>query len=267
MSGHTVSTMDNKDRPHFEQLLKLLDALDGWLARIDPNAADDHVEPGSALAGDDSRTDPYQTSQAVWHALSHAVDPLNCLRAVLRDAQAIHMYAPYALVRATVENACAAVWLLHPANRKDRILRRLRFAAADIINGEEAKKLIGTSGPRSLHDRLGQVRKIAERAGVDPESAATKVGYGRIVSAASEAISPSSTAVPFVWRACSGITHGDFWTTISMAERVELPGALPDVGRFRITANVQNLMYSTFFAVEMTAHGWRLFDERRRAPY
>lgn len=89
------------------------------------------------------------------------------------------------------------------------------------------------------------------------------IGYGRIVSAASEAIAPGSTAVPFVWRTCNGVTHGDFWTTISIAEREELPG----VGRFRITANVQNLMYTTFFAVEMTAHGWRLYDERRRMPY
>src|SRR4051812_2912986 len=110
-------------------MLRLLGAVDGWLARIDPDA--DHHRPasGSPLSADDERTHPFQTSHAAWHALSHAADPLHCLRAVLRDAAAIHMYAPYALVRAALENASAAVWMLHPRGRIERVTRRLRYCA------------------------------------------------------------------------------------------------------------------------------------------
>ncbi|MFF0372600.1 hypothetical protein [Micromonospora sp. NPDC005087] len=73
-------------------------------------------------------------SHAAWHSLSHAVDHLNCLRTLLKDAHMMHMYAPYPIPRG-VENACAAVWLLAPDDRAERILRRLRLAALDIRGG------------------------------------------------------------------------------------------------------------------------------------
>ena len=66
------------------------------------------------MQGDDDRLNPYHISHASWSSLSHAVDHLHCLRAVLRDAAIVPMYAPYTLVRAAFENACAAVWLLQP---------------------------------------------------------------------------------------------------------------------------------------------------------
>ena len=77
------------------------------------------------------------------------MDHLSCLRALLRDAKVIHMYAPFSLVRAALENACAAVWMLQPPRRADRLARRLRFAVTDIHNGEQVKQVIGQPGPRS----------------------------------------------------------------------------------------------------------------------
>ena len=79
------------------------------------------------------------------------MDHLNCLHALLKDAQVIHMFAPYSLVRAALENASAAVWMLHPSGRATRICRRLRLAVTNIRNG--APDLTVTSGePRSLTD-------------------------------------------------------------------------------------------------------------------
>lgn len=76
------------------------------------------------------------------------------------------------------------VWLLHPASRTERITRRLRFAAVDIRNGEQAKTMVGTVGPRSEEERLNQVRELAERAGIDPAGAVRKAGYREIVDKA-----------------------------------------------------------------------------------
>src|SRR5882672_614915 len=53
------------------------------------------------------------------------------------------MYAPFSLVRAALENACAAVWMLQPPRRADRLARRLRFAVTDIRNGEQVNQVIG----------------------------------------------------------------------------------------------------------------------------
>jgi hypothetical protein len=109
--------VEERDRPHYLELLRLLDAVDNWLPRIDPVGERVNVHPRSPLHQEDERTHPYETSSGVWHALSHAVDQLACLRSLLRDAQMIHMYAPYSLVRPALENASAAVWILHPASR------------------------------------------------------------------------------------------------------------------------------------------------------
>lgn len=179
----------------------------------------------------------------------------------------IHMYAPYSLIRSALENACAAVWMLQPAPRAERVARRLRFAANDIRNGEDAKRLIDKVGPRSEQERLDQVRDIARRAGVDEGAVVRRVSYSEIVKAASSTLGGGAILIPLSWKLCSGMTHGDFWTTFGAAERAELPGAPPGLGTFKITANVKMLMYVTTFATDMTKLGWRLYDLRSRPPY
>ena len=263
----TVSCVDDKDGPHYEELLRLLGEVDGWLARIDPDHAGrpQQPAPGSPMRADDKLLHPYQLSHATWHSLSHAVDHLSCLLTLLKDAHVIHMYAPYSLVRSALENASAAVWMLRPASRTERVARRLRFAMNDIRNGEQAKRLAGTVGPRSERERVDQVRGIAKRAGVDVAEAVHRVGYWEIVKAAGTG--PGADVIPLIWKLCSGMTHGDFWTTWAAAERVELPGAPPGLGSFKITANVQTLMYVTTFTTQMTRLGWHMYDQRSRPPY
>ena len=185
---------------------------------------------------------------------------------MLRDVGVIHMFAPYSLVRSALENACAAVWMLQPKSRAERVARRLRFAAANIENSEKAKRLIGTVGPHSKQELISELRDIGRQAGIDEADAVRRVGYGEIVQAVSSTLG-LGPVIPVSWSLCSGIAHGDFWTTLSAAERVELPGAPPGLGSFKITANVQLLMYVTTFATQMTGHGWRLYDQRSRPPY
>ena len=262
-----MACVDDKDRPDYVELLRLLGLVDGWAARIDPDADRPQPPPGSALRGDDLRTHPYELSHAAWHSLSHAVDHFNCLQTLLRDAGLIHIFAPYSLVRSALENASAAVWMLHPASRTDRVARRLRLATSDIRNGEEAKRLTGKAGPRSEQERIDQVRGIAEGAGVDGAEAVCKTGYRAIVKAASSALGPGGDLAFLSWKLCSGFTHGDSWATWGAADRVELPGAPPGLGGFKIEANVKMLVYVTTFATQMTTLGWLLYDQRGRAPY
>lgn len=262
-----MSGVDDKDGPHYAELLRLLGDVDSWLSRIDPDAYPPRPSPGSPLRADDERTSPYQLSHAVWHSLSHAVDHLNCLRTLLRDARVIHMYAPYSLLRSALENASAAVWMLQPARRPERVARRLRFAVTDIHNSEEVKRLTGSVGPRSKHERMEQVRDIAKRAGVEAGVLRKKAGYAEIVEAAGDAFGPGADGILVSWRICSGMTHGDLWPTFGVGQKVEVPGAPPGIGAFKVTANIQSLMCVTTFATHLTNLGWRLYDQRSRAPY
>jgi hypothetical protein len=259
--------VEDEDGPYYAELLRTLAAVDGWLARLDPVAVRPQPPPGSPMRADDQRLDPYQISHASWHSLSHGVDHLNCLRTLLRETGVIHMYAPYSLVRSALENASAAVWMLQPPSRADRLTRRLQFAAADIRNGEQARQLAKQAGPRTEAERLDQVRQIAQQAGIDPAAAVRRVGFAKIVEAAGGAPGLGADVIVLVWRLCSGITHGDFWTTPGAAQMAELPGAPPGMGTFKVTANIKILMYVTTIATLMTNLGWQLYDQRRRAPY
>src|SRR5205823_6269469 len=96
----------------------------------------------------------------------HAVDHLHCLHALIADAQLLNMYAPYTLVRAALENASAAVWLLAPASRTERITRRLRLAALDLRSADKVATAMGTRTNPSLGDRLDELTVIARAAGV-----------------------------------------------------------------------------------------------------
>lgn len=134
------------------------------------------------------------------------------------------MYAAFSLVRAVLENACAAVWMLQPPQRAERLARRLRFAVTDIRNGEEVKEITGQPGPRPKQDRIEEVRAIAARAGIAEDSVSRGAGYKEIVQAAGGGTGPAADVTYLSWKLCSGMAHGDFWPTWSGLDRVELPG-------------------------------------------
>lgn len=246
----------------FAEMFRHLDKIDPWLKRMDPDGPHERPQERSELSRDNKETNPYQLSQAAWHSLAHAVDHLHCLRTLLRDAQRMHMYAPYSLARAALENASAAVWLLAPDDRAERILRRLRFAALDVRSGEAAKKLLGAAGPRTEAERLDDFRAIAKRRGLVESAAVKRVSYAEIVEVAGAGMRSGSKPFVFIWRMCSAIAHGDFWATMNVTKVEELPGAPPGIAHLKITANAKTLFFAVFFAVAMTEAGWSLLDQR-----
>ena len=259
----------DEERRAFAEIFRYLDRIEPWLQRIDPDGPRSVVRERSQMSRDDRETDPYQMSQAAWHALSHAVDHLHCMRTLLRDAKQMHMYAPYSIARAALENAAAAVWLLAPDDRKERILRRLRFAVLDIRAGEEARQLVSApAGPKTGAVRLEQVRALAVRATVDEKAVLReRVKYSEIVKKAGDTMPGGNLSFLITWKMCSGIAHGDLWTTLNVLNLEELPGGLPDIAHLKITANVKTLMFAVGFAVAMTTAGWRLYDERCQPRY
>jgi hypothetical protein len=255
----------DEERQLFAEMFRHLDKIDPWLKRMDPESPRERPQERSALSRDDKETHPHRMSHAAWHAVSHAVDHLNCLRVLLKDARMMHMFAPYSLARAALENACAAVWLLAPDDRTERILRCLRFTALDIRGGEAARRLLTEeAGPRSEQERLDELRAMAQRRGIDPKAAVQRLGYAEIVKAAGETSPAGSVPFQLAWRMCSAIAHGDLWATLNVASREELPGTSPGLVGLRITANVETLLFAVRLSVDMTDAGWRLYDERSR---
>jgi hypothetical protein len=257
--------MDEQDGKHLAEILSVLGQAGEWAARIARPVVPDPA-PRSSLCGDDRKAHPFEVSHASWHFLSHAVDHLACLRALIGKAGFVPMYAPFTIVRGALENACAAVWLLQPEKRDERLERRLRLASDDIRNGEQVKELTGRTGPRSEHERADQVRDIARRAGLDEKKAIARVSYHEIVKFVEEN-GPANGAVVAAWKLCSGYAHGDMWTTFAASRRIEVAStANPAIGAFKIEANLGLLSNVTHLAVSLTSLGWQLYDQRCQAP-
>jgi hypothetical protein len=175
----------------------------------------------------------------------------------------------YTLVRGALENAARAIWLLAPNVRPERILRRLRLQADNVINSDQAASAMGSSMPQSRADRLDRIREIAARAGVDADQAVRlRPKPGEIVKAAGHYMGGDDVAnhIETLWRACSGAAHGDVWAGLSLHDRdtVATNGNVATT-RFTVATHLFTTFVTETFAVIDVAHG--IFDYRNRPLY
>jgi hypothetical protein len=258
--------MDDEDGEHLAQILSVLRKTEAWAARISATSERLRAAPDSPLRGDDARTHPYDLSHAVWRHLSNSVDHLTCMHAVLGKASLVPMYAPFTLVRGALENACAAIWLLQPASRRERLIRRFRLAISDIHHEYQAGELMGQAEPHARQKPIAEVVAIAERADIGGASVRKTVSYTEIVAEVDKDFPGSTILVS--WKTCSGFAHGDWWTTKSASRRTQIPGPdLEGIGTYKIEANLSLLKNMTAIAVAQTRRGWDLHDRQSRSPH
>ena len=257
--------MDADDGKYLAETVRVLQQVDAWAARISDGSGFEPA-PRSALRGDDDKAHPYQLSNAAWLLLGSAADHLGGLKALIADAKVIPRSAAYTLVRAGLENACGAVWLLQPPKRADRLARRLLLAKEDIHQREQARELIGQPGPRTEEECLQEIRDIAKRASLDDAALKGKSTYTAIVQTVDQ--SEPDIEIQMMWKVCSAFSHGDMWATLGWSQRTQMPNpAQPGIAAFRVEADLGLLALATATAVSVTQLGWRLYDERCRSPY
>jgi hypothetical protein len=196
---------------------------------------------------------------------------MDAFRTLIQQAHVVHPRATFTLLRAALENAATAVWLLGPANRNERVLRRLRLAWADYRDRDYADQLFGSVSDPTVADRKSELQGIARTRGLTVEQvaqvAATPVTFSSIVRTAtqeSQFLRLDERTAMFCWMAASGVAHARHWAVMSPAlERVDVPGAPAGSQGFRLSASDKMLTTAAGAAAVMTAKGWRLLDERR----
>lgn len=270
-----MTTGAQEEQRDLRLLKKSLTNVEGWLTRgARPDWA--AVAPGSPLAGDDKKADPFQVSHAVASAIHVAVEHADALRRLIEGCETCSpgqmtfgLNSYYSLLRGALENAARAVWLLAPDSRQERVLRRLRMQADNIWNSDKAARAMGTTMPKPRETRLDRVREIAVRAGLDAELAVKRPNNLEIVRAAGGCIGgDEETALhtEALWRACSGAAHGDVWAGLSMHNKdiVDQAGNVATLQMTAATHLLTTVTTETFAVIDM-AH--RLFDLRSRSPY
>jgi hypothetical protein len=258
MSSSTGLTEEQMQR-YLDRILKNVEAAYEQLQHPDLW----EVTPGSSLAGDDKATAPYQLSHAVRSALSVAVDHMHATSNLLVHAKALHPMAPFTLARAAIEAGSSAIWMLGPAVRRDRVLRRLQLAVVDARDGDQATQGAGLAANRPLPERINQLRDIARLAGL-----ATMPDDGRPPSVTSMIKAADLTvATPLsiltAWQVCSGIAHGRMWARLSLLLREEVGRELgSDIGQFRMTSDLSRLVWALNCGLKVTQHAGVLYQQR-----
>jgi hypothetical protein len=226
------------------------------------------VEAGSSLAGDARKSPNLQVAHAAWSGFAHAVDHLDALRMLIVEARVVHNYAPMTLVRAAMENAATAVWLLEPSQRAERLRRRLKLANHEAWEAGQAHKLLPAAlleGKRSAQERMAEIRALAIRLGLNPDDVAGRLSHEKLVRAAGEATEHGADRSAFVWRLCSGFAHGRYWASLSTLQH-EVLAEHGNVLNVRLTNDVDQVLTVAQFPVVFTDRALRLYEKRRCSP-
>jgi hypothetical protein len=205
-------------------------------------------------------------------AITVAVDHLQGLRLMVMGPPDGHVaelhlrtHAPFTLLRGTIENAAAAVWLLASTDSDQRALRAFRIGAKEVKNSEAVKALVGTAGPRTKDQRFDRIRDRARACGVDPKAAVSRVDYLEILREAAAPIGVRPAVAEAHWRICSALAHGDQWPAItSLGVVAEVRGA-SSVTR-EVVSNTEVLVQAAGLAVTLVEAALRLFGEQRKRP-
>lgn len=244
--------------------------------------ADFGVEPGSDLDGDDSQlAGYYQPSSSALRAIATSVSHWKAIcEALVVDGHGwIHSYYP--LIRAAIENAAMAHWMLVPDDRQMRIHRQLLIGWTDL---DEDMKAFGVGGGRESavetaaalkerNDKKANVVKLARLNGKalsnprkDDPSKDYDPKYNYIDLVQSIPRHPQMSPPETIWRACSGMAHGKWWAFYMLSGRNnEKPmGTTTQSADFSLDLNALTACIGVgVYSVEQAV---AMFDRRRTKP-
>jgi hypothetical protein len=248
-------------------------------------------QPGSRLEADDERTRPYHLAHEVQQHIRVAVDALFAVRrlCIAPDLSRIDvpLLAAFPLLRAAVENACVAAWLLESDDPVERMTRRLVLQLASVRANDDAVDAALNGDPLPEPEVRARAERAASNdewharlrsAGVDvdrllkrPRDAPSTTA--QVVAGATAACADPRTpmdrpgTIIAVWRGLSGASHGDLWALSSLPDHVLLGDPDPITGRIdsSVSTSPRTLSIWTWCAHEVTEHAIRRFDSQRLA--
>lgn len=220
------------------------------------------TEAGSALAGDDAAIRPssYSVTAAAMSCLGSGMDHLHALKSHVNDGPMLHISSPFSLARGALENLSIAYWILHPAERADRVERTLRWYAQNCLDAERALRPQGVDcgAEQDLLKLEGVARRIT---GV----AADMVRRGHSSTAAVKYTDQHVTearTVLYAWQLCSGFAHGRGWAIHGTSNAETFSVAGQDKRFVRITANDTAVLWATLTSLSLAEDTIRTFDQQ-----
>lgn len=246
------------------ELSGIFEAVDSWYANGAIRLP--RVQPRSSLSGDDRRTEPFPLSHAVTRNLLVAIDHLHSLRASLLIASSLHTYAPFTLIRGSLEGSINALWLLKPEQRRERITRHILACRAD---DRDQNTMAGCLDEPSAESRDNWIEKVIDECGLDRHRVRGGVpSFGSIAKTVDkETWCEGDNIGELGWRMCSGMAHGREWATLDVLHRQFLREHSESVAEVRLTAGMTDVAMLAQLAYSMLTEALNLFSNRATPQY
>lgn len=206
----------------------------------------DIAPEGSDLHDDDAALSPLWLSSYAAHTLAVAIDSLRAGRLIIEDPEEprrarLTVMGHYPPLRAALEGASTALWLLAPADPRVRQLRTLRAYFRDLQEdsaflAEAQKPRLGDSVEATMlkqrmldgnafSGRRVAIEQVAARRGYEKSAwKGEKLGVSIVLSEIDPAINAPLLSVMGVWRFLSGLSHPSLTRSLMGSEIEHQPG-------------------------------------------
>jgi hypothetical protein len=224
------------------------------------------VQRRSSLNGDDRRTEPYPLSHAVTRNLLVAIDHLHSLRAALLIANSLHTYAPFTLIRSSLEGSINALWLLKPEQRRERLTRHILACRAD---DRDQNTMAGCLDEPPATSREDWIERLIAECDLDRHRVRGGIpSFGSIVKTVDkETWCDGDNIGELGWRMCSGMAHGKEWATLDVLHRLFLREHRKGVAEVRLTAGMTDVATLAKLAHATLTEALNLFSNRSSPQY
>ncbi|MFC8304876.1 hypothetical protein ACFUCV_14475 [Specibacter sp. NPDC057265] len=167
-----------------------------------------NVGSGSVLHAADALTEPHQVSHLMGYLLHTAVDHLHALKTLLDDATAQHTFAPYTLIRGSIEAASTALWILQDADPELVTRRALHLEYQNLWDQRRATRLVDKDADFDK-ERLSSLEKVINLNNLTTAGVKKPLHVSEIIAtAATTFVLPNSR---LTWQMCSAAAHGRPW--------------------------------------------------------
>lgn len=209
-------------------LLTRLEQVPNAISRWDRVAAAT-ASPRSELSLDDEYTAWRNLSHSAVHQLNHAADALNTLTLLITadEKRSIPFVSHYAVARTGLEAASLALWVLAPADPRERVSRHLRNAWREVSEEAQLSSAVLQAVERDAallplqsldkgrketrawkRKHTQQIRNCARRLALpDPTESRWTLGFAEVVREASIVVGLPGIYGEAVWRELSGLSH------------------------------------------------------------